>query len=145
MFKIVAITAVICALSIPGLAADRCDLLAARIAQKAGMTVEPRTPGNFIPMTQPDGDYGAYLECKGSRGITLHAMSPPHPPEQWFRFIAQAASVLANQDAVYKAAKKCQAEAEQTADGFADLRSITCSKDGDNLEVFIPVAPAHGD
>jgi hypothetical protein len=136
-----AITVVLLVLIVrPTDAADRCDLVAAKIAQKTRMTVAPRVPANFIPMTQPDGDYGAHLKCNGSRGITLHAMSPPHPPEDWFRFFAQAASVLTGDapDAVYKATKRCQAQAEQTSDGFADLRSIICDIDGDNLEVFIP-------
>jgi hypothetical protein len=136
----VAIVLLVLTIGPPSHAGDRCDLAAAKIAQKTGMTVAPRVPANFIPMTQPDGDYGAHLECNGSRGITLHAMSPPHPPEDWFRFFAQAASVLTGDapDAVYKATKRCQAQAEQTSDGFADLRSIICDIDGDNLEVFIP-------
>lgn len=130
-------------LSRPAVAADQCELLAAKIAHQTGMVTSPRVPANFIPMTQPDGDYGAHLECNGSHGLTLQAISPPAPPEDWFQFFAQAASALTGDapSADYAATKKCQAKAEHTSDGFADLSTgtppVVCDLDGSNLEVFI--------
>lgn len=127
----------------PAHAADQCGTLAARIAERSGMVVSPRVPANFIPMTQPDGDYGARLICNGSMGITFHAMSPPIPPDSWFRFAAQAASALTGDppNVLYALLKNCAQQAKQTSDGYADMRSgsppVVCSLDGPNLEVFV--------
>ncbi len=45
-----------------------------------GLDAGSRTPADFIPLsarTDDDDDYGAYLMCKGTPGLTLEFMSPP--------------------------------------------------------------------
>jgi hypothetical protein len=117
-------------------------MLAAKVANKAGMITSAKT-GNLVLMTQPDGDWGARLICNGNLGITFHAMSPENPPNDWFQFVAQAASALTGDAAavVSAAAKRCYQRAKGASDGFADLRNgtpaVVCDLDGANLELFI--------
>lgn len=131
--------------------ADQCDLLAAKVADKGGMVTLIRM-GNLISMNKRDGDFDARLICDGQLwnlhpehplGITFAALSPAHPRDDWFQFVAKAASALTDDSAktVYDAAKNCYQRAGHTADGNVDLSggvpAVVCDFDRPNLEIFI--------
>ena len=75
-------------------AADECDIMAADIAKRAGLTVGDRTKANFIPMSPDSGEYGAYLNCAGPSGMSLRFVSSPSPPTEWYQFVGQSATIL---------------------------------------------------
>lgn len=77
--------------------ADECGTKAEEIASKMGLDAGSRTPADFIPLsarTDDDDDYGAYLMCKGTPGLTLEFMSPPSPGTMWFDFVGRSGAIL---------------------------------------------------
>jgi hypothetical protein len=78
-------------------AADECEAKAAEIAGKIGLDASRRAPANFIALsarTDEEDDYGVYLHCKGSLGMTLRYLSPPSPGHKWFQFVGRSGAVL---------------------------------------------------
>jgi hypothetical protein len=77
--------------------ADECDAMAAEIAGRIGLDAGGRTAGNAIPLTartEREDDYGAFLQCSGPPGLTLHYLSPPSPGPKWYDFVARAGAIL---------------------------------------------------
>jgi hypothetical protein len=132
--------------------ARACEAVAAKIADKSGVVFDTPMSGTMISMVKerPRGDddddnWSAQLICKGGRSpaYTFWTLSPEHPTDEWFRFVAQSASALTDDPApkVYAAATACYQRAKRAPDTYADLSSgkpsVKCSLDGDNLELFI--------
>lgn len=77
--------------------ADECDAMAAEIADRVGLDVGQRTAPGAIPLsarTEDEDDYGAFLLCRGSLGMTLRYLSPPTPGAKWFRFVGRSGAIL---------------------------------------------------
>lgn len=50
-------------------------------------------PAYFIPLS--GDEYGAYLNCQGPSGMSLHVVSPTdHVPDDWYQFVGRSVSVL---------------------------------------------------
>jgi hypothetical protein len=83
------------ALPLSSVMADECETKADEIARTVGLDAGKRTPAGFIPLSaRANDDYGAYLLCKGSLGLTLQYLSPPSPAQKWFEFVSHSGAVL---------------------------------------------------
>jgi len=77
--------------------ASECESKALEIARDMGLDAGQRTLTNSIPLsarTEADDDYGAYLLCNGTLGMTLHYLSPPSPGQKWFEFVGRSGTIL---------------------------------------------------
>jgi hypothetical protein len=77
--------------------ADECDAKAAEIAGKIGLDAGARGSDNSIALStrgDEEDDYGVYLLCKGSLGMTLRYLSPPSPGSKWYDFVGRSGAIL---------------------------------------------------
>jgi hypothetical protein len=88
---------VLTVLSVCDARADECEAKAAEIAGRIGLDASPRAADNSIALsarTDAEDDYGAYLLCKGSLGLTLRYLSPPSPGAKWYEFVGRSGAIL---------------------------------------------------
>ncbi len=88
---------ILSALSASNVRADECEAKAAEIAGRIGLDAGPRAADNSIALsarTDEEDDYGAYLLCRGSLGMTLRYLSPPSPGAKWYDFVGRSGAIL---------------------------------------------------
>lgn len=91
------ITLLLSALQACPACADECEAKAAEIAAKIGLDAGVRGNDNSIALSargDDEDDYGVYLVCKGSLGLTLRYLSPPSPGSKWYDFVGRSGAIL---------------------------------------------------
>jgi hypothetical protein len=115
--------------------ANECESKALEIARNMGLDVGQRTPTNSIPLsarTEADDDYGVYLFCNGTLGMTLRYLSPPTPGRKWFEFVGRSGTILTKVGSAFIAleARNCVENARIRETSFRSLGSalqMVCS------------------
>ncbi len=129
------ITVLALALAASAARADECDAIAAEIAGRIGLDAGGRTASNVIPLTartEEEDDYGVFLHCNGSSGLTLRYLSPPSPGPKWYDFVARAGAILTGVKpaAISLEARNCVENARRRDSVFrppGPTLRITCS------------------
>lgn len=80
---------------------DECKDMATKIANSENLVVQPK--GTLFGLGAAEGrfghgDYGAYLNCRGTYGMNLHARSPDNAPQGWYEFAARIGFILTDVD-----------------------------------------------
>jgi hypothetical protein len=127
--------------------ADECETKATEVAAKLGLDVGRRTSSNTIPLsarTDEEDDYGGYLVCRGSLGMTLRFLSPPSPGPQWFQFVGRGGAILTgvNPASIALEAQNCVENARLRkamfrSPGSAFQMSCSVAKSDDRAEISL--------
>jgi len=135
MRRLVSTMLVLSALSASAARADECEAKAAEIASRIGLEAGPRGTNDSIALsarTDQEDDYGAYLVCGGSLGMTLSYLSPPSPGTKWYEFVGRSAAILTGikQASIVLEARNCVENARLRDGVFRSPGSalrMTCS------------------